>query len=178
VRTSFLPVEYILDVKCCSLTRILLACDGTLTRILAAAFRERVVARVCEQRVMQDDSSISRPRIQFAQGQLNRSVVLCGERTGRQFVYAESELNLYALPIEFQSAIIENKSTIGTLLECHLPFARKGDWSIEEILCDHLRDRFVYAPDLIRRSYAVHSDEQFLMTISEFIPRNFTELPS
>jgi chorismate-pyruvate lyase len=95
--------------------RLLFTSDGTVTDMLQAICGEKIHAR----KMTQDVSPAERPidALEIAPGELvmSRRVLLQGERTGTDYVYADSMIAFDRLDIRFQQGLLNSDTPIGRL---------------------------------------------------------------
>src|ERR1700709_2185408 len=136
-----------------ALTRIFLASDGTLTRLLEAAFSEAITPHVHFQRVRKAENDLKDLDLERGQLLMERAVVLKGASTDRHFVYAKSSIVLSRLPSSFKEALENKRTTIGELWHSHRIHITKQTVSTERRYCPELIGLFSHAPDLVTRRY-------------------------
>jgi len=157
------------------LQRILLISDGTLTDTLEAAFLEPIALRKIDLKVVASPAPV--PDLALAAGEalMERKVVLQGETSGRNYVYAESLLALDRLPPRFQNDLVATDVPLGRLWAEY----KLETW--KELLAVWRRPIGVLAEffpgngqtDLLARRYRMISGGRPLMLITEHFPTAF-----
>jgi chorismate--pyruvate lyase len=96
--------------------QILLATNGTLTRILGIVAHDEIVVDVVNQQVHQ--VAAGRPTWQHLPGSriLQREVLLKGRSSGRRFVAAESLIAVDLLPADITAGLTATDSPIGEIM--------------------------------------------------------------
>ena len=89
------------------LQRILLISDGTLTDTLEAAFLEPITLRKVALQVAPARQAVAELDLAAGETGMERKIFLCGESSGRAYVYAESVLVLDRLPPRFREELLE-----------------------------------------------------------------------
>lgn len=149
--------------------RVLLATDGTVTHLLSLYAEEPIVIRKLPTKT--PVLGVGRTLCGDAMT-IPRHVVLAGEISGENFLYAESLVAINRLPREVRMALMETDEPIGTVL------SRTRCETYREILevasepLDGLADHFPYhrhACMLVRR-YAVFEQRRAVMVITEKFP--------
>lgn len=94
--------------------RILIATNGTLTRILGVVTGEEIVVQIIEQQIHSRElaawEQLSGSRI------LQRRILLNGRSSGRRFVGAESLIAIDLLPGSIAAALMTTNSPIGEIM--------------------------------------------------------------
>jgi chorismate-pyruvate lyase len=158
------------------LQRILLITDGTLTEILEAYFCERISLVKLSQRVIAATTSDTLLDPIPGESLIERKILLQGERTGTNYVYAESLVAVDRLPSAFREGL-NSHTPLGRLwLEHRLETFKQ----MHEVHCqpaDGLCHYFEHAePEpLLVRTYRVLSGGRVVMVISEYFPVAYRE---
>jgi chorismate-pyruvate lyase len=150
-----------------------LACDGTLTLLLEAAFAEPVGLSVHSQSVTKTNQHVETLRLNEPQRVMQRAVILKGATTHRHFVYAESSIAIDRLPGSFAVALECKQTTIGELWRSHGIGHRRENLGIEVKSCPALVGVFDHAPNVVTRRYRVILEDRPVMDISEHFPLNY-----
>jgi chorismate-pyruvate lyase len=152
------------------LQRILIVTDGTLTEILEAAFFERIrLIKVAQQAI---SSTADHVLLMCDQGEalLERKILLQGEKSSKNYVYAESIIAVNRLPPSFRDALLHSDTPLGRLwIEHKLE-------TFKELLkvryeCAGERSQFFNCDNsdmLLARTYRVSSAATPVMLISEY----------
>jgi len=157
------------------LQRVLLVNDGTLTDTLEAAFLEPIA--LCKVSIDTAPAERAMAELELGAGApvMTRRILLCGESSGRNYVYAESWLALDRLPPRFREELVESDAPMGRLWSEH----RLETW--KELLAVRIHkmgglaryfDSTEDADCLIRR-YRVISGGRPLMVITEYFPARY-----
>lgn len=157
------------------LQRVLLVSDGTLTDTLEAAFLEPILLRKIAHDIAPSAGAI--PELDLAPGELlmRRHILLCGGKSGRAYVYAESLLAVDRLPPLFREELLESNVPMGRLwLEHRLETWKEllGAWRHPMGDLAGYFDCAKEAGCLVRR-YRVISSGRPLMTIAEHFPVSY-----
>ncbi|HWD54381.1 MAG TPA: chorismate pyruvate-lyase family protein, partial [Acidimicrobiales bacterium] len=96
--------------------RLIFNTDATVVRILENCFDEVIRTDGLAQEIT--DGSANDADLELAGGEsvLRRSTLLQGCRTGRNYIYAESEIVLDRLPPSLREGLLESAEPIGRLL--------------------------------------------------------------
>ena len=162
--------------------RILVATNGTLTRILNVLANEEIVVQIIKQEIHADTSKI--PELQnLSIGRiLQRDILLKGRNSGIAFVAAESLVAVDLLPPEITSTLLETTRPIGETMaaSCIETFKEEAevwsggspDWLAQDGY--HLSRKGVIA-----RRYRNIAGGNPVMIITEYFLRNvFEDAPS
>jgi chorismate-pyruvate lyase len=157
------------------LQRVLLVSDGTLTDTLEAAFLEPIALRKVGIEVAPARRAI--PELEVAVGEplMERRIFLCGETSGRAYVYAESALVLDRLPPRFREELVASDMPMGRLWSEHKLETWKELLAMSRHPAGELAAHFQVAPEsecLVRR-YRVISGGRPLMAITEHFPARY-----
>ena len=155
------------------LQRIFLVTDGTLTDILEAAVMEPIglvkLAMETGPLATRDEA------LEMAGGEMvmERKILLRGEQTGRNYVYAESRLALDRLPEELRAGLTGSDKPMGRLwVESRLE-SRKEMLEVKRGPMGELGMYFGGANELLRRSYRVISGGRPILRITESFPARY-----
>lgn len=96
--------------------RMLIATNGTLTRILSIVKDDDIDVDIVEQRIHRNDLEISSPEGPYPGRTLQRNVILKGRRSGELFVAAESSIAIDLLPPAITTSLINTNRPIGELI--------------------------------------------------------------
>ena len=152
------------------LQRMLLACDGTLTDMVEAAFGEPI--RLIKIAVETMLSSEAVPDLDLKAGSLamRRQILLQGESTGVNYVYAESLIAVDALPPALRDALLHSDAPLGRLWVQHQLETRKEILRLWRMPGEAPRFGPAGAQGQLARSYRVFSSGRPIMLISEYFP--------
>jgi chorismate-pyruvate lyase len=157
------------------LQRILLVSDGTLTDTLEAAMLEPIHLSKVSVDVL--PAPVPVPSLELDAGRtiMDRKILLFGATTGRNYVYAESQLAVERLPEDFRRELIESDKPMGRLWsEFRLETWKELLFVAREPVA-RLAAYFPYATheDLLSRHYRLISGGRPLMVINEYFPAAF-----
>ena len=155
-----------------SFQRILLTTDGTVTEILEAHLWEAMRIIKLYQDCMETDASVPYLDIGPHAPVLVRKIILRGESSERNYIYAESIVALDRLDDRIRLGLIETQKPVGQLmLEARLETFR------EILSCcyepaEEIGEYLGVSPDarLISRTYRVFANRQPFMLITEKFP--------
>ena len=155
--------------------RILIASNGTLTRILGIVADDEVVVQIVEQHVHGAAPQISGLE-QLPGGRiLQRRILLNGRSSGRSFVAAESLVAVDLLPPAITTTLLETERPIGEIMAASaletfkeaadVWVGRPPDWLA-------LAGYQTSEPTIVARRYRVISDGQPAIIITEYFLRD------
>lgn len=159
--------------------RILLITDGTVTDLLEHYLEENIeIHKILES--IEGSSAVIYPRhAGFAQGYsgaiLKREVLLRGQRTTKNWLYAQSTILLAHLDDAFREDLLNTRTPIGKLWKKHRSETHKAILEINRHDAEDAAGYFDISPkdQLITRTYGVHSNNRLVMLISEHFPLDF-----
>lgn len=96
--------------------RMLIATDGTLTRILSVVKDDDVDVQIVKQRIQPCGSGAAVPAESSHGRTMQRNVLLKGRRSGKPFVAAESSIAMDHLPPAIVASLMRTNRPIGELL--------------------------------------------------------------
>ncbi|HLY98535.1 MAG TPA: chorismate pyruvate-lyase family protein [Candidatus Angelobacter sp.] len=152
------------------LQRILLVTDGTLTDILQVAFREPIGVRKLDPDIT---DSVDALELQPGETRMDRSVVLYGQKTGTNYVYADSTLVIDRLPKKLQDELLNSDKPIGRLWSQYKVEVRKEMLHVSKCAPGRLLPHFQYMTEneqLFRRSYRLITSGRPVIIITEYFP--------
>jgi len=152
------------------LQRILLVCDGTLTDTIEAAFQEPIVLHKVDVAVSAAATPTPELSIQSGAQVMHRRILLRGESTGRNYVYAQSLLALDHLPAGFRRDLVESNVPLGRLWSDYRLETWKELLSVERAPAT---SAYFPAGDLLTRTYRVISAGRPIMRITESFPASY-----
>jgi len=154
------------------LQRVLIITDGTLTEILEANFLERIrLIKVSQQTI---SSTAAHAQLIPSPGELllERKILLQGEKSNRNYAYAESIIAINRLPTSFRNELFSSNIPLGRLwLEHKLEtFKELLEVRCEQAneLCKHFNCK--NSDMLLVRTYCVFLAAMPVMLISEYFP--------
>lgn len=154
------------------LQRLFLVCDGTLTDILEAAVHEPIALK----KLLVSTSPTLLPLdvldLPVGSALMTRRIVLYGEKSRRNYIYAESLISTERLPPRFRDELVELNTPLGRLWLDFKIESRKE--LVESSRCFASGIATYLCPDnsheeLLRRSYRVISGGIPLMLITEYV---------
>lgn len=154
--------------------KILLMTDGTVTELLEYLSREPIVIEKIYQELEKDLSGIPGDHIQSVDGAvapvLIRKIILKGQYTKKNYIYAESTILVDRLPETFREELIHTKTPIGKLWSKHRLETYKTDFvavkeKSSESVSSHLS--VPVDSDVLSRTYSVYSCGEKSMVITE-----------
>jgi chorismate-pyruvate lyase len=153
----------------------LLVCDGTLTNTLEAAFLEPITLIKIAVDVSPAAAAVEALELEAGAPVMTRQILLRGERSGRNFVYAETVLALDRLPPDFREQLLTSSAPLGRLWLDHKLETRKEMLDVHEQPAGELSQHFSGGPSalvLVRR-YRVFSGGRPSMLITEHFPESY-----
>ncbi|MEZ5353904.1 MAG: chorismate pyruvate-lyase family protein [Bryobacteraceae bacterium] len=154
--------------------RVLLVTDGTLTDAVEALFGEPIGLRKLGSRIAPSDGDSGALEAAPGSGIMHREILLKGEATGRNYVYAESELMLDRLPEGFREGLLVTNTPMGRLWSEHRMETWKELLYAGPVEAGGLAVHFPGCTGgLIKRTYRIFCGGRPLMVISEFFPRDY-----
>ncbi len=158
--------------------RILIATNGTMTRMLKALANEEIVVDIIKQQIHDDPPEI--PELEgSAMGRvLQRDILLRGRTSGNAFVAAESLIAIDLLPRAIMTSLTETDRPIGEIMasshietfkeEAKVWTGKAPSW----LALDGYENSLTEA---IARRYRVIAGGQPVMIITEYVLRNVFE---
>lgn len=152
--------------------RVLLTTNGTITHIVEAYANEEVKLRkLYEERLDIKENAVPE-EFSGCQDLVERKILLQGDRSGRNYIYAESILALDNLEESIRRQLITTKTPIGKVwVEQKVEIFKENIHMGREPVGD-LSGYFDVAPDrcLLVRTYYVYSNRKCTMRIIEKFP--------
>jgi chorismate-pyruvate lyase len=99
--------------------RLLITSDGTLTHLLEAAALESISLTKLEQCVRPAAGRDDLLEVEYGELLMDRKVLLRGERSGTNYVYAESFIVFDRLPAPLRQALLISNTPMGLLWRKH-----------------------------------------------------------
>lgn len=158
------------------LQRVLLVTDGTLTEILEASFFERIRLVKVSQRVIAATVSHALLEPNPEEVVIERKILLQGERSLRNYAYAESLIAVDRLGTLFRDALLNSDTPLGRLwLEHKLETFKE----LQEVRCLSANGfsgyfECVETAPLLVRTYRVFSASRPVMVITEYFPAAYS----
>jgi chorismate-pyruvate lyase len=154
------------------LQRLFLVCDGTLTDILEAAVDEPIALRKLLVGTALTPFPVDELDLPPGSALMTRRILLYGEKSRRNYIYAESLIATERLPARFRDELVHHNTPLGRLW---LDFAIESRKQlVESSRCFACGIAAHLCPDnsheeLLRRSYKVISGGIPLMLITEYV---------
>ena len=154
------------------LHRILLITDGTLTDILEAYFFEPIQLIKLSQRAFIAPTIHEQLRQDVGGELLEREILLRGNHSKKNYLYAESTIVLDHLPKPLRDELLNSNMPLGRLWLKYQLETFKNLIELECIEANDLADHFGCTRDtlVLRRTYSVLIKGQATMLISEYFP--------
>lgn len=153
--------------------RVLIATNGTLTRILSVIADEEIGVQVIEQQIHPSAPKILESEKLPSGRILQRHVVLKGLRSGRPYIAAETLAAIDFLPPTIVTSLVTTDRPIGELLVSssletlkELPEVWMGEHPSWGLLAGHANP----GPEAVGRRYRQFIGGQPIITISEYFP--------
>lgn len=161
--------------------RILMVTDGTVTELLEQYLSEKIkVKKIFEKIESNFDALIPSHQGYLAPSAipvLSRSILLEGQTTKQNWIYAESSILLNNLHQGFRADLLASREPIGRLWEKYQYETFKTMLDFEKREAGELGQYFGLSASstLISRTYEVSSNKQPIMVITEMFPESFFE---
>jgi chorismate lyase len=97
--------------------RILIASNGTLTRVLGMVANDEIVVQIVEQQVHRSPPRIAGPEYSLSGRVLQRQILLKGRSSGHAFVAAESLVAIDLLPSAITTSLTTTERPIGEIID-------------------------------------------------------------
>ena len=159
--------------------RLLLVTDGTVTELLEQYLEESIkVHKLYEKIEYNFDNLPSTHKAFLSLDQipiLKREVLLQGQSSSKNWIYAESSILLKNLPQDFCTDLLDSQEPIGKLWEKYRTETYKAMLCSEKIIAGQLATYFSIntIDEVISRTYAVYSKQKLTMVITEIFPHQF-----
>lgn len=162
-----------------ALQRVLLITDGTLTEILQAWSLERILLVKLMHQVARAPAVNELLQVNEGDEVLERRILLCGEKTRTNYVYAESLIAIDRLGSKFRHDLLHSNIPLGQLWLNHRLETLKEMVSIRGQAAGPLSEHFKIGPDasIFVRTYRVFSSALPVMVITEHFPSSYSGLP-
>jgi chorismate-pyruvate lyase len=158
------------------LQRVLLVTDGTLTDILQVAFRESIGVRKLATEVGKP-CVLDPLELKPDDVRMKRDILLYGQNTGNNYLYAESLLAIDRLPNGLRKELVESNKPIGRLWAEYRVETRKEILHISQCSPCELLPYFSSTSAsglLLRRSYRLLMGGRPVVIITEYFPRTYS----
>lgn len=157
------------------LQRVLLITDGTLTDVLEAAFLEPILLVKLANQVKPAETRIDELDLDPGERLMRREILLRGEKSGRNFVYAESQLAVGRLHPQFRDRLVGSTEPIGRLWTEHRIETWKQILEVVRRPAGGLSGYFGCAEDaeLLGRRYCVFTGGRPTIVTAEYFPERY-----
>lgn len=158
-----------------SLQRILLTTDGTLTETLEAYFLERIQLVKLSEHMISASSPLPLLNLCLGDEMIERRILLRGEASGNNLVYAESLIAINELDESLRDGLLRSKTPIGRLWLEHKLETFKEIVHMGRETAGDLAPFFDISSDdnLLSRTYRVFSKRKPILMITEKFPEHF-----
>lgn len=156
--------------------RMLLVTDGTVTELLEQYLSEKIKVVKLYEKVENDINQVSNGHEAFTCHRdspiLQRKVLLQGQSTSSNCIYAESTIFLNHLVKEFRLDLLASREPIGRLWEKYQLETYKIILDFGKKEAGALATHFAIQPEemVISRTYSVYSGGKIIMLITESFP--------
>jgi chorismate-pyruvate lyase len=150
--------------------RVFLESDGTLTNMLEAACLEKIIAVKLAQHILPSAERFELLDVEAGERLMDRSVLLQGERTGVNYVYAESVIAVDRLEAPLRRGLLTSNEPIGRIWKTNRLETYKEIVRVRREPVGELSRYFGANPDarLMVRTYRVFSRATPVMLITEY----------
>jgi chorismate-pyruvate lyase len=162
------------------LQRVLLITDGTLTEILEAWRLERIVLVKLAHQTLRGPESDKLLEVDEGDQVLERRILLRGEESRINYVYAESLIAVDRLAPGFRSDLLHSNIPLGQLWLSHRLETLKEMVAIRRQPAGQLSEYFKIGAEasIFVRTYRVFSGSIPVMLITEHFPSTYSGLPT
>ncbi|MGH9719395.1 MAG: chorismate--pyruvate lyase family protein [Bryobacteraceae bacterium] len=162
------------------LQRIFLVNDGTLTDTVEAAVLEPIRLTKLSGAISPAAAPAAALDLEAGETVMDRAILLSGETTGRNYVYAQSQLALDRLPAGFRRELLDSNKPMGRLWSEYRLETWKELLSVTRGPAPGLAAHFPGGEheDMLRRQYRVVSGGRPLMIITEWFPARYRSDPA
>lgn len=160
--------------KLSAFQRILLTTDGTLTEILEAYVFERIQVRKLSEHIITLAEPLAAMQVPLGTETIQRKILLHGENTDRNWLFAESVIIPLRLEQAFRDDLLKSKIPIGKLWLKYKVETFKEIIATSREPAAELAEYFhIHHSDLLLcRTYLVITNRLPVMMISEKFPEN------
>ncbi|PCI28599.1 MAG: 4-hydroxybenzoate synthetase [SAR324 cluster bacterium] len=155
--------------------RIILATDGTLTRVLEAYLSEKICLAKISEEMFKLTQEITPLNASIGTEVIKRKVLLQGELSKKNWLYAESIIVLDRLEEKHKYKLLNSRQTIGRLwLEHRLETFKEAVASQKEEAAGLEKYFEINSSDqMLSRTYRVFSGRMPIMLITEKFPDSY-----
>jgi len=162
-------------VELSTFQRILLVTDGTLTKILEAHLTEQLQVVKLSEEIVNITKDISHLDIKTGCEVIKRNILLKGQISERNWLYAESIIVIERLEEKFRDKLIKSHVPIGRLWLEHKAETFKEIIISAREPANDLANYFDISPEekMLCRTYRVFSRQKPVMMITEKFPESY-----
>lgn len=159
--------------------RILMVTDGTVTELLEQYLAEKIKVLKLYEKIEEKIEQITASHSDYVESNdlpvLKRDILLQGQSTKNNWIYAESTILLNHLNKGFRTDLLNSREPIGRLWEKYRYETYKVILSFDKRKVGTLAGHFNISPesDVISRTYSVYSGGKIIMIITEVFPDTF-----
>lgn len=159
--------------------RILMVTDGTVTELLEQYLAEKIKVLKLYEKIEDKIEHVTPSHSDYVDTDnlpvLKRDVLLQGQSTRRNWVYAESTILLNHLNKGFRTDLLNSREPIGRLWEKYRYETYKVILDFDKRKAGSLASHFKISPkhEVISRTYNVYSGGKAIMIITEVFPDTF-----
>ena len=154
------------------LQRQLIITDGTLTETLEATFLERIKLIKLSEHIISSTAAYSNLELDKEEKLLERRILLQGDISKTNYVYAESVIAVHQLPPALQDELVNSDISLGRLWLKHRLETFKEFLDVKYVPAGERSHHFGYTQNdmLFARTYRVFLRTLPVMLISEYFP--------
>lgn len=154
------------------LQKLIISSDGTLTRMLEVILGENLSTIKLSESVQPNSQPLDALALPAGAPILRRKILLQGQSSGRNWLYADSSIALERTAPDFRAQLLDSQTPIGKLWLEHQVATFKDIIAAEQHPAGELADYFAIQPQesLLSRTYRVLNDSQPVMLITEKFP--------
>jgi chorismate-pyruvate lyase len=162
-----------------SFQRLLLVTDGTVTELLEQYLEESIKVFKLYEKIEHNFDQLPQDHEEFVNLDqmpiLKRKVLLQGEHSQKNWVYAESSILLNHLSADFCNDLLVSQQPIGKLWGKYRTETYKAMFCAEKKPAGQLAEYFNIqaTANTISRTYGVYSKQKLTMVITEVFPNQF-----
>ncbi len=172
---NLLIYDQLEPVELSSFQRILLLADGTLTKILEAHLTEQLMVVKLSEEIIPITTAILPLEIEAGCEVIKRNILLQGQISQRNWLYAESIIVIERLEEKFRDKLIKSHVPIGKLWIEHKEETFKEIIITARETANDLAQYFDIAKEekILYRTYRVLSRQKPVMMITEKFPESY-----
>jgi len=152
--------------------KIILQCDGSLTRLLEVMFNEQFELKVLHEEISHCNKSMKELALKENDEFMERKIILSGCQTKKTYLYAESVIALKHLTPQFHHALIDKSQPIGKIWEDQKVETYKNmvEWGMTKLGPAAGFFDLKQENNVLYRKYFVYSNQKPTMMITEKFP--------